>query len=195
MSVEFGFNLISRDEYNKTGTVKPLDVDLPYACGRSGAESAWGRYFYDGNDEVTPVFNRELDGKTRTYDNDYIEKYKYTDFEDFSRDMQEAIDEMRRAAYQELMELRYQVADLTKTNQELRQLQKQCTADQSYAFDRWNDEIAQNNETIRDIQREIDDFNDENYSQVRANVAQEVLNSMNKYVNDTRYYVIPYYSY
>lgn len=201
MGQEIGFSLYEKKPVDEGGkfvyaSKNGIDIKTPWVCGRTESTGSWGNLFDFGGDKaVVPVFQKELDGKARDYAEGYREIFKYYDFDDFKEDVLEAI----RRDLDDALELKNSVYRRIQENKdaisELRELQKNCTESQEYAFDRWGEEIEQKKEAIASSEEYLAEFDDENYEYCHALAVKDLLAEIEKYVQDGEYYVIPYFSY
>ncbi len=194
MGTEIGFNLYDKQTYDTTGEFKRINIELPYLCGRNELTSTWGNYFRDDNKVTVPVFQKELDGKTNAEDY-YEESYTYTNFEDFANEITKTAEQLTHESTEYRNELRERVHTLDNRIKELRRCQMECASNNSFAFERWADEIQQMYSEIDDIKDTLRTFDRDDDNLVAVRNMQEIITTMRRYLSDNRYYVIPYFSY
>lgn len=183
MSTEIGYNVYD----TKTGKVVSNEHD-DWMYGRNDITDCWSQYFnfsWDENEGYSPIFTKE-------YDNAVIGgvKRKYVSIDDFVSAVSNDLDyqaqenaKLRQSIYKSNYEYKNRI-------KELRELQKDCTERQAYAFDRWNDEI----DDIRQTIRENEDYLDNNEDGNRIDNVRKMLADM-KADYDKGLVVLPYYSF
>lgn len=195
MGLEIGFNLYKKAPFDEKLERVDSGIDTNWVCGRTKSTGSWGELFkFNAKDSVTPVFQKELDEYVYTSE-DYTEKYMYTDFDDFKSAVMDAVNSDLDECHQTKQSMYKQVKDLREKIVELRDLQKSCTEDNSYAFDRWEEQIQDYADSIRSLQDDLSDFEDDDYQYGHAIAVKELLEEMEKYVKKDEYYVVPYFSY
>lgn len=193
MGLDIGFNLYRKEK----GKFVPIELnDKNWVCGRCDATYAWD-YGFDltHNDyDVVPVFNA-------AYDNEQLNettKMKYIPFKNFFEvvnDRLKAVYEERSQCYSNMQERVNRLYDEIK---ELRKLQKSCTADNAYAFDRWEERIREIKADIDASEDELATFHQDDYDYCRFVAVRDMLIKMREYVSgeeDNEYIVVPFFSY
>lgn len=183
MSTEIGYNV-----YNpETGKIVSNEHD-DWMCGRNDITECWNQYFnfaWENDKNYSPIFVKE-------YDNVAIGeiKRKYVSIDDFISAVSNDLDYQD----QENVKVRNSIScsnyEYKARIKELRELQRDCTKNQSYAFDKWNDEI----DDIRQEMKENEDFLNENEDGDRINTVRKMLADM-KADHDKGLIVLPYYSF
>lgn len=195
MGLEIGFNLYKKSPFDERREFVESDIDTQCVCGRTKSTGSWGELFnFTAKDSVIPVFQKELDGYVRASE-DYTKTYMYTDFNNFKFAVMDAVNDDLEDCRQIKQSMYKRVKELQTNITELRELQKSCTEDNSYAFDRWEGQIQDYAEAIRSLQRDLSDFEDDDYQYGHAVAVQKMLEEMEKYVKENEYYVIPFFSY
>lgn len=195
MGLEIGFNLYKKSPFDERREFVESDIDTQCVCGRTKSTGSWGELFnFTAKDSIIPVFQKELDGYVRASE-DYTETYMYTDFNNFKSAVMDAVNDDLEDCRQIKQSMYKRVKELQTNITELRELQKSCTEDNSYAFDRWEGQIQDYAEAIRSLQRDLSDFEDDDYQYGHAVAVQKMLEEMEKYVKENEYYVIPFFSY
>lgn len=195
MSLDIGFMLYEKKPFDNEGKFVDAAID-DSNTGRSGwgtPNESWGALFRFGNPFIVPVFQKELAEIKRNDDNNtFYEQYKLVAFDEFAEHVHDACADVYREAEEHKKYLYNQKVECQQVIKELRALQKDCTRDNAYAFDRWGEEIAANKERIREIEAEFcdDDFDEEQ----QAKSVSALLDLMEKYLKEDKYYIVPYYS-
>lgn len=196
MGLIIGFDLYEKEPLDKRGEwvmVKEDDeADLRYCYGRTNATQSWGVLF---DNDTVPVFQEKLDGRQFIKDGEVLEQYVLRNFTDFKEVVLDACEDDIANGNKERQALLAQSWDNEKEIKELRQLQMQCTKEQSYAFDRWAEKIQDLKETNRQLQNEYRDFEEEDYNTNRALRVKEMVERMEKLLKEDKYYIVPFYSY
>lgn len=183
MSTEIGYSV-----YNpETKEIVSNEHD-DWMCGRNDITECWSQYFnfsWEDDKNYCPVF-------VKSYDDAVIGgvKRKYVSIDDFISAVSNDLDYQA----QENVKLRQSIShsnyEYKARIKELRELQRDCGENQSYAFDRWNDEINDIRETIRDNE----DYLSEDEDGDRINAVRKMLADM-KADHDKGLIVLPYYSF
>ena len=193
MGLDIGFTLYEKKPFDEEGKLvrAPIDIDDNWLCGWGKPNESWGSLFGFGEQYDVPVFQKELADKEFKLE-EFSEKYRLVDFDEFAAYVHEACTDEYHEADAEKDRLHSNRAECQKTIKELRELQKGCTEENEYAFNRWNDEISANKERIERIDALLseNDFGDER----QAKSVNKLLESMEKYLKENKYYVIPYFS-
>lgn len=196
MGLVIGFDLYEKEPLDKRGewvVIKEDDeADLRYCYGRTSATQSWGVLF---NNDTVPVFQEKLDGRQLIKDGKVLEQYVLQNFTDFKKVVLDACEDDIANGNEERQMLLAQSRDNEKEIKELRQLQMQCTREQSYAFDRWAERIQDLKEANRQLQNEYRDFKEEDYNTNRALRVKEMVERMEKLLKEDKYYIVPFYSY
>ncbi len=196
MGQYIGFTLYEKkplDEENKLVKAK-ADPDL-YICGRCDVTSSWGEYFDITFEKyTTPVFQKELADKVQTLE-EYSERYKYIPFEDFKQTVMDAVEEEYATTDNYLQSLLRDNYKAEKEIKNLRELQKSCTEDQAYAFKEWGYEIKKLKDEIDANNYTLEHYKKEDYDYTHAQEVEKLINALEKYLKEDKYYVIPYSSY
>ena len=192
MGQEIGFHLYKKADFDKDKRlVEAEGAEAPLACDTTEATCFWGALFRLNGDKTTvPVFQKELDG----FD-DGRNKYELVDFEDFRSRVDEAVRSAydaccveRRDTYREIEAMRDEIG-------ELREWQRRCTEDNSYAFDRWERRIRELKESIASQEDYARNYGDEDRSYAHARQVEGLLSSMEKRLREDEYLVVPLYGY
>lgn len=196
MGLVIGFDLYEKEPLDTRGewvVIKEDDeADLRYCYGRTSATQSWGVLF---NNDTVPVFQEKLDGRQLIKDGKVLEQYVLQNFTDFKKVVLDACEDDIASGNEERQMLLAQSRDNEKEIKELRQLQMQCTKEQSYAFDRWAERIQDLKEANRQLQNEYRDFEEEDYNTNRALRVKEMVERMEKLLKEDKYYIVPFYSY
>lgn len=202
MGREIGFNLYIKD-LSRPGQLTSAEVEEntgDWVCGRTEVTSAWGEYFSYSQDSegrihwVVPVFQKELEEYIRVNPSGTT-CYKYVDFARFKENIDIVIEELTQSTVVYKHSLYEGIQELYKDIERLRKLQQNCNEKQSYAFDRWNEEIAGMKEEIMQRKNELASFDDEDYDSQKAKQVEQLLERLEKYLAEDKYFVIPYYSF
>lgn len=192
MGQEIGFNIYKKDEFEKNKKLVEVEnIELPFVCGRTDSTNSWGELFsFTGKETVTPVFQKELDGFKDEYGT-----YKLVDFEDFKKCVLDAVQADLDDSFKSKCSIYKRINEMKEEISELRELQRDCTEDQSYAFDRWNEEINTLKDAISESEDYVKDFDVEDYTASHAKYTKDLLASMEKYLEKDEYLVVPFYSF
>lgn len=194
MGLDYGFVVYKNGKVESTGSNR--------ACvrGRSDVANAFGNFFSfswsDGSADTSasgPVFQKEYDGQV-------LDGYKrtYVKFEDFRSAVMEAIDDEKRLYSDSRIRARNRLKQLESANAKLREFQLKCTEANAYAFDRWNDEIRNNEETMDELREALSD-DDKAYEYFggdywSAREVEDMLNFMKEKL-DAGEIVLPFFSF
>lgn len=192
MGQEIGFNIYKKDELEKNKRLVEVEgVDLPFVCGRTDSTNSWGELFsFTKEKTITPVFQKELDG----FEDDYS-TYKLVDFEDFKKCVLDVVKKDLDDSFKDKCAIYKHINEMKEEIGELRELQRDCTEDQSYAFNRWEEAISTLKDSIRESEEYVKDFDTEDYTGSHAKYTKDLLMSMEKYLEKDEYLVIPFYSF
>lgn len=199
MGQDIGFNLYEKKPFDENGLLvlakkDGVEIDAGWVSGRTESTCSWGNLFEFGDsEEIVPVFQKELDGKSRG--DDYHEVFKFCKFDYFKDEVMGAIDKDLAEATEQKRAISKRILAAKSEIEELRELQKSCTEEQSYAFDRWNGEISDKKEAIASSEEYLASYDAEDYEYLHAIAVKELLTEMEKYVEEGEYYVIPFFSY
>lgn len=200
MGLDIGFSLYDKKKFDTEKILERSDVDdslnRNWVCGRCDSTNSWGECFTFGKDKtIVPVFQKELDGTIKKVSDDHTIEYKLVPFSEFAEKIQDAVSREIDSA----IETRKSISAAIKRKREkitaLRELQKSCTKDQQYAFDRWTDEINELESEIIEDQEEEDTYLDDDYGYNHAKQVLDMLNALSGYLQEDKYYVIPYFSF
>lgn len=195
MGLDIGFNLYEKKPFDEKGEFVLPDLTTPWVCGRTNSTNSWGELFKFGRDDSeVPVFQKELDGKSRTFDS-FTEKYVFTDFENFKSTVMSSVDDDLAECHATKQAMHRRINELREKISELRELQKTCTEENGYAFDRWEEHIRGYTENIHNLQEDLTDFEDNDYEYCHAIAVRELLADMERYIKENKYYVIPIFSF
>lgn len=198
MGLDIGFNIYKKDVFDKEGKLEQVpfpDSSDNWVCGRCNVCNSWGTYFKENvHTSRIPVFQKELDGKKEQHDN-YIVEYVYMDFMQFANTVKDAVTDAMNSAIDGEKRLAKRIENNEARIKELRELQKSCTAEQSYAFDRWDKEISTLQDDNVSLKEFLSTYLEDDYDYNHAQAVMELLNSMTGYLSKNEYYVIPYFSY
>lgn len=196
MGLIIGFDLYEKEPLDKRGEwvmIKDDDeADFRYCYGRTQATQSWGVLF---DNDTVPVFQKKLDGRQFIKDGKVFETYVLHNFTDFKELVLDACEDDLANGNKERQMLLAQSRDNEKEIKELRQLQMQCTKEQSYAFDRWAERIEDLKEDNRQLQNEYRNFEEEDYNTNRAFQVKKMVELMEKLLKEDKYYIVPFYSY
>lgn len=195
MGLDIGYTLYKKEPLNKENKLVDSDIDTEWLCGRNDLNYSFGEYFKDTEHEATiPVFQKELDGKVLDEDG-YKHIYKYVSWDDFvdpiNREIKELEDNLQEAKTNNLKRQLWLKSEIS----ELRGLQKDCTEDNSYAFDRWEDQIREYKEELADREDWYRSGYKDDYDYSNIQYMKKLLAGMKKRIDENEYYVIPYFSY
>lgn len=197
MGLEIGFNLYEKkplDEEDKY-VLASVEPECSYVCGRTDTTYSWSTYFtFNQKDTITPVFQEALKDKVEKLD-DFSQKYKLISFEDFKEPIMSAIKEVIEDKDTSKLNIRKTIFKYKNEINELRELQQKCTEDNEFAFDKWEEQIQNLKTDISELEDSYDTYEEEDYDYSHAIAVKELLEEMEKYLKEDRYYVIPFYSY
>lgn len=195
MGLDIGYTLYKKEPLDKENKLVDSDIDTEWLGGRNDLNYSFGEYFKDTEDEETvPVFQKELNGKI-TAEEGYRRGYVYVDWDDFvdpiNHEIKELEDHLQEAKRDNIKRQFWLKAEI----EELRELQKDCTEDNSYAFDRWEDQIQEYKEELADREDWYRSGYKDDYDYSNIQYMKKLLASMKKRIDENEYYVIPYFSY
>ena len=195
MGLDIGFTLYEKKPFDEEGKLvrANIDIDDNWLCGWGKANESFGHgYFEFGEQYVVPVFQEELSDKVLALDG-FSTKYKYVPFEDFRQDTELVLTEIDEEAEETRKKYLERIADNEMHVKELREEQRKCTEEQSYAFERWGEEIDGLKEHNEYLRHYIDNpYEDDDVRQAKN--VRKLLDAMGKYLKESKYYVIPYFS-
>ena len=199
MGRTIGFNLYIKEKSKEGKLVRaPGDIDQDYYLqGRTDVSRSWSDLFDIFQDETgnfitcVPVFQKELDGY-EVRGNSRRTRYKYINFNTFYNFVDEAIKEEFKLTKNYINSLKKRIHKLDSDIDRLRKLQSDCTAEQSYAFEKWGEEIAEKEEVIELTTSEIENFYEDDYEYQYAKNTQQLLEKMKEYFEKDEYFVIPF---
>lgn len=197
MGLDIGYTLYEKEPFNKEGKfVRAKDDSYDrWACGRCEVNNSWGDLFkFDREKTTVPVFQKELDGKIQQLE-EYRDEYKLYTYDEFKDYVLEAVQKV----YEDSVKVKKDICHRIKKNKdsikELRDLQKSCTEDEQYAFEKWGEEIDRLKEDIEEDENYYDTFDDEDYDFTHAKRIEELVRKMGEDLEEDKYYIIPYFSY
>lgn len=206
MSLEIGYSIYKNDN-GKLIKLKQDEINAVFganfwgrtwACGRNDINYAWGRgYDFRSSDQCafSPVFDKAFDGYI--FDKDewgWCEKLEYADFDEFVKKVTADFADKQEEAHQAKFNLYRQIRQLQNKIKDLRELQKSCTPNQEFAFDKWTEEICDIENDIDEKTEYIDgdDFKD-CYDLNHIDAVNEMINDMRD-IQKKGYIVVPFYS-
>lgn len=195
MGLDIGFTLYEKKPLDEKNALvrASIDIDDNWLCGRGKANESFGKdYFEFGEQYVVPVFQEALNGKTVGEDG-VSEKYKYVPFEDFRHDTELTLNEIDEEAAEIYKDHLKTIRRNEARIKELRDEQRKCTEEESYAFERWGEEIDDLKQRNEYLQEYVDHPDDDGDVRQAQNV-RDLLNAMEKYLKEDKYYVVPYFS-
>lgn len=198
MGLEIGYYLYEKkplDEENRF--VEAEGIDPSWVCGRCDVTYSWGELFkFEPNREIAPIFQKGLEGKKKSYDHgDYVVEFDLIEYDEFRRLIDSAIQDARDKAFDAKQNLFKEIKALKNKKSELRELQKECTEDNAFAFDKWSAEISEIDDAILCKQTYLEEYDDEDYDLSHAKYVENLLREMKERLDEDKYYVVPYYSY
>lgn len=202
MGLEIGFSLYEKNKKGKLVYSKTNEnEELYFTCGRYDATNAFGVYFSETFKETTrPTFVKELNGYQLTWTTPSGEEMKgdklvFVPFNEFKNGILESIDSIEK----DLLKVKKTYKGFLKTINEkienLRLLQKSCTEEQKFAFIMWQKEIESLEEEKSEYAHSIENFEEEDDDYRKCQDVRKILEQMEKYQNEGKYIVLPYYSY
>lgn len=198
MGLDLGYNLYEKkpfDTENKLVEVKTDDYDERWMCGRCAVNYSWGDLFeFNHEKTIVPVFQKSLDGKAQKLE-EYEEDYKFYSFDEFKRHILEAVQRVYSDALAAKSDARKRIKEREEQIKELRELQKDCSAEQEYAFNRWADEIDELKAANIEDKKYIESYEEDDYDYWHAKRIEELVRLMEEDLKEDKYYVIPYYSF
>lgn len=195
MGLDIGYHLYEKKPLDEENKYIESNAETKWVCGRCDVTYSWGEMFKFGADkEIVPVFQKGLKGKIQEYSEGYAAEFNLVDFEDFKDTVKKAIDDaFEEGRETKLTLLRNNLKDKERIK-DLRKLQMECTEDQEFAFDKWTEEIDEIQRGIDERQDIYDKYEEDDYSYSHAVYVKELLEEMEKYLKEDKYYVVPYFS-
>ena len=204
MGLEAGFDIYKKKKggdgkvvLEKQEFPKGSDDRVTYSCGRYPVNYAWGTGASESSEgSVQATFDKELDGYVLVNNEaaDYKSVLKYIPLEDFEARVTEEIENARKEANEAKTSLWTSIQDLRDEISELRALQKSCKAENEFAFDKWEDRVREDKESISDLQERLKNYDEEDFDASAAARASDMLKYMKELMKDG-YTAIPYCSY
>lgn len=196
MGLDIGYHLYKKQPVDERSEFTEFEGFEPsWVCGRCEVNYSWGELFkHSDSKETTPVFQEGLADK-RFVEGDYVEDFELVKFEDFKRIVQNEIDHTFEQGREEKKSLLESIRRKEEQKKELRNLQKSCTEDEEFAFEKWGDEIRDLDSDIAELKDCLDSYDDEDYDWTHARAVQNLLNEMEKKLEEDEYYVVPFFSY
>lgn len=195
MGLDIGFKLYEKKPFDEEGKLvgANIDIDDNWLCGWGKANESFGKgYFKFGEHYVIPVFQKGLKDKVYTSEG-FSEKYDYVPFEDFRYDAELTLNEIDEEAADTVKDYLKRIKANEAQIKELRDEQRKCTEEESYAFERWGEEIDNLKERNEAMQSYVDEpFEDDDVRQAKN--VRGLLDAMERYLKEDKYYVIPYFS-
>lgn len=200
MGLDIGYTLYKKEPFDKEN--KLVDADLPedsiydrWSCGRCEVNDSWGELFkFEDTKTVVPVFQKGLADKVQKLE-EYSDEYKLVDFAEFKRIVFEAVQQVYEDAAKAKSDIWKRINKRKKEIEELRDLQKDCSEDQEYAFNRWTEEINDLKEANESDEEYWDTYDEEDYDYAHAKKLEKLIRQMEEDLKEDKYYVIPYFSY
>jgi DNA-binding transcriptional MerR regulator len=195
MGLDIGFTLYEKKPLEKEGKFVCATINEStdnWMCGWGGPNESWGKLFeFNDTEYVTPVFQEEITKHPQVLE-EFKESYKLVDFDLFADYVHEACTDEYHEANEQRNEIYRRMAEANATIKELRELQKGCTEENAFAFDRWAFEISELKDKIKDLDERLkeDDFGYE----YQAKAVNAMLEKMKKYLDEDKYYIVPYFS-
>lgn len=211
MGQEIGFNIYEKKPFDEEGKLvrvrneKGETIQTSFVCGRTASTGSWGYYFKDSYnngtneiDSVAPVFQKELSDKTGIFYEDGDEwktKFNLMDFKDFKDAVMDSVEEDLKVGREEQFSFLMQINKNRKKINTLRELQRNCNSDQEFAFEKWGEEINELEDDIAESEEYYKNFEEEDYNTCRAKNVKNLIEEMEKYLKEDKYYIVPYFSY
>lgn len=198
MGLDIGFHLYEKEAYDKEKKlveVKDDNWEERWMCGRCDVTNAWGDsfQFYHAL-TITPVFQKELDGHEEKLE-EFVEEYKLVSFNEFKHNILLAVEDTYRDNQQAKLDILRDIDRMKEKVKDLRELQKTCTADEEFAFDKWGKEIEDKEESIAEQTDYYNHYDEEDYDYSHAKRMEELLDTLEEYLKEDKYYIIPYFSF
>ena len=195
MGLEIGYHLYEKEPLIKEGKFVEAPIEPSFVCGRCDVNYSWGELFkFESTKETCPVFQKDLKDRKDSLE-EYSIEFNYVDFEDFKDIVTRAIKETKDKGNEEMMNLILANKKDKEKIKELRDLQKECTKDQEFAFNKWTEEIKELQEFIDNRTDYYNNFKEEDYDYSHAFYVENLLEEMETYLKEDKYFVVPYYSY
>lgn len=210
MGLDIGFDIYKKEK-DKNGKIILVEKEFPenrkddtWCCGRCEVNYSWGyghSYGEFGNAEspiTKPTFDKELDGYKFESEREGTIIYspvvlKYVPFKEFEDNVNDAIAETEKEAFESKRGLYNQINEKTKTISELRNLQKECDEDNEFAFNKWTEEIRDLKDEIAELTEMLDNYDTEDYDTSHAKRVKNMLKYL-KECQEDGYVCIPYFS-
>ena len=206
MGLEIGFDIYKKEKDDKG---KPFlkKVEFPkekeddsWSCGRCEVNYSWGYGSRENNEEsIRVTFDKELDNyampqtkKEEEYGFTPVVLH-YVPYDEYKKHVEDSIDETIKEGFDAKRSLLSQIYDNNKEIAELRELQRKCTSDNEFAFDKWTEEIKDLKRENIDFQNEIDHYDEEDYDVSHANRLRGLLQYLEECQKEG-YTCIPWYS-
>lgn len=206
MGLDIGFYIYKKTK-NEKGEIALEEEEFPedkenetWSCGRCEVNYAWGYGYSYTEDLVTRVtFDEELGGYKLPQTEDE-KKYgyspiilKYVPFNKFKEEVSDAINEAYNEGFSAKRNMYQQIMENDKTIKELRELQKECTEKNKYAFDRWEDRIQELKSDNVELNNDINTYDEDDYDVSHAKHLDRILKYLEE-CQDKGYVCIPWYS-
>ena len=211
MGQEIGFNIYEKKPFDEEGKLvrakndKGEIIQTSWVCGRTNSTNSWGYYFKDSYktdtntiDSVTPVFQKELADKKGIFHEDGDEwKTKFTlmDFKEFKDAVMDSVEEDLTKGRNEQFDFLMRVNKNRKKIADLRELQRNCNCNQAFAFEKWGEEINELEDNIVELEAYYKNFEEEDYDTSHAKCVKKLIEEMEEYLKEDKYYIVPYFSY
>lgn len=207
MGLEIGFNIYKKEKDDK-GKLFLKKADFPegkeddaWSCGRCEVNYSWGYGYKEEEGKITQVtFDKELDNYAMPQTKEEKECgytpviLHYIPYAEYKQNIEEAISDVDKETLETKRSFFSQILENNKTIAELRELQKKCTADNEFAFDKWTEEIRGLKQDNSDLQLNIDHYEEEDYDASHAKRLGKILQCLEECQKEG-YVCIPWYSY
>lgn len=194
MGLDIGYYLYEKKPLDDEGKYIKPDIDTLTVCGKCDVVYSWGNLFEFINEkEICPVFQEGLKNKKESLE-EYSIEYKLVDFNEFKKIVTDAITETKKECAKDYQDILKQIKKAEDQIKELRELQRCCTKDQEFAFDKWTDEISELKNYIDESLNYANTYYDTAYAYNKASAVIKLLAEMEKYLKEDKYYIIPYYN-
>ena len=117
----------------------------------------------------------------------------YIPYDEYKKHIENYIDETIKEGFDAKRALLSQIYDNNKEIAELRELQRKCSSDNEFAFDKWTEEIKDLKRENISLQNEIDHYDEEDYDVSHANRLRGLLQYLEECQKEG-YTCIPWYS-
>ena len=206
MGLEIGFDIYKKEKDDKG---KPFlkKVEFPkekeddsWSCGRCEVNYSWGYGSRESYEKIIRVtFDKELDNYAMPQTKKE-EEYGFTPvvlhyipYEEYKENVERSIDETIKEGFDAKRSLLSQIYDNNKEIAELRELQRKCSSNNEFAFDKWTEEIKDLKRENISLQNEIDHYDEEDYDVSHANRLRRLLQYLEECQKEG-YTCIPRYS-